>query len=685
MRAVVLAYHQMGCVGISALLRNGFDVCAVFTHVDRPGENTWFQSVAELAAGANLPVFAPDAVDHPLWLEKIRALQPDVLFSFYYRNVVSDQLLAIPRAGSFNLHGSLLPKYRGRAPANWAILNGETETGITLHHMVARPDAGDIVAQRRVSIDPTDDARSLNLKLAAAAGPLLDECLPLIRAGTAPRHPQDETAATYYGRRSPEDGAIDWRRPAREISNLVRAVALPYPGAFTHARSTKVFVWQATAVAARTTAAPGTIVSADPLEVACGDGVLRVHHAQADAGIYCTGAQLASELHLVVGSRLEDAKERRSMRKRKTRVLILGVNGFIGNFLSERLLAEGRYEVHGMDLNDSAIKRLEAHADFHFHEGDISIHREWIEYHIKKCDVIVPLVAIATPIEYTRNPLRVFELDFEENLRIVRYCVKYKKRLVFPSTSEVYGMCQDDEFDEDTSRLILGPIRKQRWIYSASKQLLDRVIWAYGQQDGLKFTLFRPFNWIGPRLDSLEAARIGSSRAITQLILNLVEGTPLLLIDGGRQKRCFTDVSEGIECLFRIIANEQGRCDGRIFNIGNPRNEASIKELAELLVREFRRHPLRDHFPPLAGLKEIESAAYYGRGYEDVTHRRPSIENAARLLKWVPTIPLEESVKGTLDYFLRDHLESILGATASTATPLRQQAARAEARLTGRP
>ena len=181
---------------------------------------------------------------------------------------------------------------------------------------------------------------------------------------------------------------------------------------------------------------------------------------------------------------------------------------------------------------DSAIRRLESHPDFHFVEGDMQIHHEWLEYHIKKCDVIVPLVAIATPIEYTRNPLRVFELDFEENLRVVRYCVKYGKRVIFPSTSEVYGMCDDAEFDEDKSRLILGPINKQRWIYSASKQLLDRVIWAYGTK-GLKFTLFRPFNWLGPRLDTLEAARIGSSRAITQLILNLVEGTPLLLIDGG--------------------------------------------------------------------------------------------------------------------------------------------------------
>jgi UDP-4-amino-4-deoxy-L-arabinose formyltransferase/UDP-glucuronic acid dehydrogenase (UDP-4-keto-hexauronic acid decarboxylating) len=671
MRAVVLAYHDMGCVGIEALLAHGFEIAAVITHADSGDESLWFRSVAELAARRNLPVFAPENVNHPLWLARIRALEPDILFSFYYRKLVSESLLAVPPAGSLNLHGSLLPKYRGRAPANWAILNGETETGVTLHYMTPRPDAGDIVGRSRVAIESSDDARRLNEKLAAAARPLLDECLPQILAGTAPRLPQDEAEASYFGRRTPADGEIDWRQPAKRIAALVRAVARPYPGAFTHARTTKLLVWEAQAIDAmddRDDREPGTIISVDPLEVACGEGRLRILFGQQAGGVYCRGAQLAAESSLVEGLRFERGRERRAAAKRKTRVLILGVNGFIGNFLSERLLAEGSYEVHGMDLNDGAIRRLESQPGFYFHEGDIAIHREWIEYHVKKCDVVVPLVAIATPIEYTRNPLRVFELDFEENLRVVRYCVKYGKRLVFPSTSEVYGMCEDAAFDEDRSRLVLGPINKQRWIYSASKQLLDRVIWAYGRERGLKFTLFRPFNWIGPRLDSLEAARIGSSRAITQLILNLVEGTPLLLIDGGRQKRCFTDVAEGIDCLYRIIENRGGRCDGRIFNVGNPRNEASILELAELLVDKFERHPLRRHFPPLAGIKEVESRTYYGTGYEDVTHRRPSIANAERVLGWRPVVPLEQAVARTLDFFLREHLANAGVPETATAT-----------------
>jgi UDP-4-amino-4-deoxy-L-arabinose formyltransferase/UDP-glucuronic acid dehydrogenase (UDP-4-keto-hexauronic acid decarboxylating) len=666
MRAIVFAYHEMGCVGLEALLRHGFDVVGVVTHTDDPNESAWFRSVAELASQHGLPVLAPEDPNNPLWLDRIRALRPDVLFSFYYRQMLSAELLAIPQAGCYNLHGSLLPKYRGRAPANWAILNGETETGVTLHHMIARADAGDIVGQRRVAIAPSDDARTLNEKLAAAAKPLLDESLPLIREGRAPRTPQDESAATYFGKRTPEDGAIDWQKSSTEIANLVRSVTKPYPGAFTHARTSKLLVWRAQALpAAAGGAYPGTVLKVDPLEVACGRGALRIDYGQPQGGVYSSGAQLARDLNIVPGSRLERS-DKRAAKKRKKRVLILGVNGFIGNFLSERLLADGRYEVHGMDLNDGAIKRLRSFRDFFFHEGDISIHREWIEYHIKKCDVIVPLVAIATPIEYTRNPLRVFELDFEENLRIVRHCAKYRRRLVFPSTSEVYGMCEDEEFDEQRSRLVVGPINKQRWIYSASKQLLDRVIWAYGQQQGLKFTLFRPFNWIGPRLDTLESARIGSSRAITQLILNLVEGTPLLLIDGGEQKRCFTDVSDGIECLFRIVENDGGRCDGEIFNIGNPENEASIRRLAELLIEKFEAHPLRDRFPPLAGIKEVESQSYYGKGYEDVTYRRPSIANASKKLQWRPSIPIEQSIERTLDYFLCDYLGLPTAATEST-------------------
>lgn len=237
-------------------------------------------------------------------------------------------------------------------------------------------------------------------------------------------------------------------------------------------------------------------MSTSPLVIACQDGALEIVTGQTERGVYMQGTQLAQALGLVSGAVLSSKPV--VAIKRRTRVLILGVNGFIGNHLTERLLADDNYEIYGLDIGSDAIGRFLGNPRFHFVEGDISIHSEWIEYHIKKCDVVLPLVAIATPIEYTRNPLRVFELDFEENLKIIRDCVKYDKRIIFPSTSEVYGMCTDKNFDEDTSNLVVGPINKQRWIYSVSKQLLDRVIWAYGDKSGLRFTLFRPFNWMGP-------------------------------------------------------------------------------------------------------------------------------------------------------------------------------------------
>ncbi len=658
MKAVVLAYHNMGCVGLEALRRHGFEIQAVFTHKDDPRETIWFQSVAAWAARHNLPVYAPQDINHPLWLAKIRQLQPEVLFSFYYRQMIKAELLALPAQGCLNLHGSLLPKYRGRCPVNWVLINGEKETGVSLHYMTPQADDGDIVAQAKVPIADADTALTLFAKLEKAASLLLDDVLPKLRAGKAPRTPQDHQQATYYGGRRPEDGLIDWSRSATAIYNLVRAVTKPYPGAFTWVGDRKLLIWSALAEEGQGSEPPGSVLSSQPLKIACGQGVLRVEQAQPEGDVLMAGAQTAETMGIVPGLRLGAQTAQLSAPPRKKSVLILGVNGFIGNALSERLLDSGAYSVHGMDLHADKITRLLRRPHFYFNEGDISIHREWIEYHVRKCDIILPLVAIATPIEYVRNPLRVFNLDFEENLRVVRYCVKYGKRIIFPSTSEVYGMCDDQEFDEDHSRLIVGPIRMERWIYSSSKQLLDRVIWAYGRHANLPFSLFRPFNWIGPRLDSLTSARIGSSRAITQLILNLVEGSPIRLIDGGEQKRCFTAVQDGIECLFRIIENPQGLCQGEIFNIGNPNNEASIKELAQILLAKFEGHPLRAHFPPFAGFQELESQRYYGTGYQDVAHRKPSIRKARKLLGWNPTIGLEQAVDETLDFFLREAIAS---------------------------
>ncbi len=654
MKAVVFAYSNIGCAGLETLLANGVEVTAVFTHPDDPDENTWFRSVAETAAARNIPVYAPEDINHPLWVNRIKAMEPDCLFSFYYRKLLKEPILALPRRGAFNLHGSLLPKYRGRCPVNWVLINGDAETGLTLHHMVKRADAGDIVGQVRIPITSHDTARSLNEKMTAAVPGFLAPLIPALGAGTAPRLKQNDVDATTFGGRRPADGLIDWEQPAERIRNLVRAVTKPYPGAFTYAGGRKFFIWDAAVETTPNPAKAGTVLSDDPLLVACGSGALRVVLGQEEKGVATGGRQLARDMNLRAGMRLRTPDTNGS---RKQRVLILGVNGFIGNALSERLLADGRFEVVGLDRQSDQIARFLAHPNFTFIPGDITIHRERIRYEISRADVVLPLVAIATPIEYVRNPLRVFELDFEENLRVVRYCVDYKKRVVFPSTSEVYGMCEDAKFDEDESPLVVGPIRNQRWIYSACKQLLDRVIWAYGQEGRLHFTLFRPFNWIGPRLDRLDSARIGSSRAITQMILNLVEGTPILLIDGGAQKRCFTAVEDGIEGLFRIILDKNRNCDGTVMNLGNPDGELSIRELAEILVAAFERHPLRSKFPPFAGYCEVEGVSYYGKGYQDVQSRKPSVAKAGRLLGWKPAIDPRRAVEETLDFFLRDHLE----------------------------
>lgn len=345
------------------------------------------------------------------------------------------------------------------------------------------------------------------------------------------------------------------------------------------------------------------------------------------------------------------------------RLLILGVNGFIGNALTERILKDTDWEVYGLDIRNDKLGTSLGNDRFHFVEGDISINREWIEYHVKKCDVIMPLVAIATPATYVREPLRVFELDFEENLKVVRLCVKYAKKLIFPSTSEVYGMCPDGQFDEDESPLVVGPINKQRWIYSVSKQLLDRVIWAYGFQLGLKFTLFRPFNWIGPKLDELatDPEKEGSSRVVTQFISSLFLAEPIRLVDGGSQKRCFTYIDDGIACLMKIIENKDDRFNGQIFNIGNPQNEATVKDLAVKLKTMFVDDPRTKHFERHSEIVEVFSRDFYGEGYQDVDRRVPSIAKAKKLIGWEPKIDLDGALRKTLDYYLETSLPGTKG------------------------
>jgi len=246
LKTVVFAYHNMGLVGLEALKRHGFEIAAVFTHEDDLRENVWFGSVREWAKKEGIETYTPDEINRPRWIEKLAMMKPDALFSFYYRKMICREILEIPRVGAFNLHGSLLPAYRGRCPVNWVIINGETRTGVTLHVMVEKPDAGDIVGQKPVDIAPTDTAKTLYDKLCGAAAGLLDDVLPLIKQESFPRRKQDLQRGSYFGGRRPEDGRIDWGKTAREIYNLIRGVTEPYPGAFALLDdATKVIIWMA--------------------------------------------------------------------------------------------------------------------------------------------------------------------------------------------------------------------------------------------------------------------------------------------------------------------------------------------------------------------------------------------------------------------------------------------------------
>jgi len=355
---------------------------------------------------------------------------------------------------------------------------------------------------------------------------------------------------------------------------------------------------------------------------------------------------------------------------RAKRIMILGANGFIGSALTSAILKRREWEVYGMDLNDNKLQAVASHPRFHFVEGDIVINREWVEYHVRKCDVVLPLVAIANPAQYITDPLKVFELDFEANLAVVRLCVRYGKRLIFPSTSEVYGMSSDFTLDEERSTLVYGPINRQRWIYAASKQLLDRVIHAYGARDDLDYTLIRPFNFIGPNLDNIEEPKEGSSRVFTQFLSNVLHRTPIKLVDGGQQKRSFTYIDDAIDCILRVIENREGRASRRIFNIGNPANCVSVADLAERIVR------IAAEFPDLAAraratrIIPVSSQQYYGEGYQDIQVRVPAIDAARRWLGWEPTTDLDTAIRNTIAFY--GSQGTFLSAVATEPSAARQ-------------
>ena len=306
MRAVVLGYHTMGCLGFEALLRHGFEVAAVLTHRDDPREEVWWDSLAARAEARGVPVHYLEDPKDPAFRELIASYAPEFLFSFYYRYMIPAAVLEIAPRGALNLHGSLLPRYRGRAPVNWVLVEGESETGVSLHYMVAKPDAGDLVDQERVAIEPADTAFTLYGKLETAAGRLLDRALPALAAGTAKPIPMDLSKGSYRGGRKPADGRIDWSWPAGRIYDLVRGVTHPYPGAFTALRGAKLLVWWALPLDDHPEAAPGTVtaVDRDGITVAAGEGSVRLITLQLDGQPELPACSLALAAGIAPGERL---------------------------------------------------------------------------------------------------------------------------------------------------------------------------------------------------------------------------------------------------------------------------------------------------------------------------------------------------------------------------------------------
>jgi methionyl-tRNA formyltransferase len=276
---VVCAYHNVGYRCLEELLRQGADVRLVFTHEDSPTEQIWFQSVRELAERHGIPHVTSD-INEPENMARLQEIAPDFLLSFYYRNMIRPPVLELARRGALNLHGSYLPRYRGRVPVNWCVINGETETGATLHYMVEKPDAGDIVDQEKVAIAFTDTAHDVFAKVTDAAVTVIARAWPRLLAGTAPRVPMDLSAGNYCGGRRPQDGRIDWTKSAVQIYNLIRGVTHPYPGAFTHLDGQKVIVWSAWPVAG--SGEPGRVVSTTPLLVGTGEGLLEIKALQVE-------------------------------------------------------------------------------------------------------------------------------------------------------------------------------------------------------------------------------------------------------------------------------------------------------------------------------------------------------------------------------------------------------------------
>ena len=358
------------------------------------------------------------------------------------------------------------------------------------------------------------------------------------------------------------------------------------------------------------------------------------------------------------------------------RILNLGAGGFIGSHLTERLLSEGHH-VTALDLYADKIAELLQHPRLTFVQWDVRSQGWDLDELVGDHDLVIDLIAYANPGLYIRMPLEVFRLNFTENLKIAESCVRHDRRLIQFSTCEVYGRTAATlkksklldpkdpvhaTFVEDESELILGPVAKHRWIYSCAKQLLERVLHAYGLERGFNYTIIRPFNVIGPKIDFLASEKEGIPRVFSFFMDALLNGTQMKLVDGGSQRRCYTYIEDAIECIYRIVKNPNGVCDRQIFNIGSPRNEVSIRQLAEMMREIYAVKVCCNPKVPLPEIVSVSARAFYGEGYEDSDRRIPDIAKAETLLDWKPKWRMREMLETTMTYFVEEYRSRHAGA-----------------------
>lgn len=349
-------------------------------------------------------------------------------------------------------------------------------------------------------------------------------------------------------------------------------------------------------------------------------------------------------------------------------ILMLGAGGFIGSHLTDRLLADG-HRVTALDTHTDKLDHALGHPTLTFVDHDIFDHAFSLETLIAGSDLVVDLIAHANPGLYVRQPLDVFRLNFNENLRIAELCVKHGKRLIQFSSCEVYGkslaaVCGDRlpdpgdpalaTFSEDTTDLIMGPVGRHRWIYACAKQLLERVLHAHGLEGRLKYTIIRPFNFIGPRIDYLPSETDGVPRVFSYFMEALQTGGTMKLVDGGDHRRCYTYIEDAVDCIARIVENPDGVCDRQIFNIGSPHNETSIRDLA-LAMRDIFEAEFAPPGAPRAQIVDVTGEAFYGPGYEDSDRRIPDIAKARTLLGWEPRWGLRDLLRETMAYYVHEY------------------------------